>query len=643
MHNENRVSWRLGGPQGKGVDKSATLFAHACARQGMEVFCRREYHSNIMGRHSYFDVTLGAVPLSCHDEFPDVMVTFEAEAFCRHLNSIKAGGHMFHAGDEEERELASLGYLDVRLRNDLEDQLQQAGLPATTSGMLELARRKKIHLHAIPYRQMLSALADELGMPSRRVAPAINTLAVTVSATLLGISRESLSGAVERIFAGQEEVVEMNHRAIDIAHDHAQAHPVLPAIRLPEAQQETGKRLLLNATQSVALGKLAAGMGFQTYYPISPATDESTFLEAHNHVPLAGGEAGGPLLLQVEDELAAINTASGAALTGARCATATSGPGFSLMTEGLGWAGMNEVPLVITLYQRGGPSTGLPTRTDQGDLQTALYGGHGEFPRMVLASGDVENAFYDAAQAFDYAERYQLPVIHLLDKVLTSTLQTVPVFDPSKLQIDRGMRFAPEAGDVKAVPRFGITDSGISPRPVLGQKGMHCWTTGVEHSEAGQVSEDPVVRERMMEKRARKLDMAAREIPTDEKLRIHGDEAADLTLLSWGSSSGAMLDALERLRDQGTRTRAVQVRLLWPFPGAELEECLDSASPLVVLENDYSGQLNALLRQQTGRGGDYLIVKYSGRPVSGEALLPVLQQILAGKAEPRTVLRNPYE
>jgi 2-oxoglutarate ferredoxin oxidoreductase subunit alpha len=586
---------------------------------------------------------MGIEPITCHREHPDILVTFEPESLCRHLNSVANPGFLIHSADDGEVDLANINYLDARLQRDIIGQLEARSLPATTIGLLELAHQRGIKTFAIPYKELLSQLADALDVPQQRVAVAINTLAVTVSAALLDISLDCLLRALEKTFPGQPDAIKMNQKAFAIAHQYTESTFTPPYLKHPkgEVSRET---LFLNASQSVALGKLAAGLGFQTYYPISPASDESFFLETHNQIPLSNGKVGGPLLLQVEDELAAVAMACGSALTGARSSTSTSGPGFSLMTESLGWAGMNEVPLVITLYQRGGPSTGMPTRTDQGDLQSAIHGGHGEFPRMVLASGDVEACFYDAAQAFDYAERYQLPVIHLLDKALTSTLQTVPIFDLSRLEIERGeiYRTATEQ-PTSAVPRFALTDSGISPRPLLGQAGGQHWLTGVEHSEEGQVTEDPVKREQMMEKRARKLLRAAREIPASEKLQVYGDRDASFTIMTWGSNKGAVLDALKCLAHNGITARAVQLRLLWPFPKDELEAILASASPLVLVECNYSGQLNALLQEQMGRGCDHLVIKYSGRPISGEALCPALQQIHAGKGDTRIVLRNPYE
>lgn len=638
-----QVAWRIGGPQGSGIDMITTLFARTCATIGQQVFCRREYHSNIKGRHSYCDVSVSPGTVTSHAECPQMLVTFEPESLCRHLESLAAPGYLVCSADDRDVNLDSLGYLDSRVLQERLQQLEQAGLSPTAGGLMELAQRRGIRTFAVPYKQLLSRLADEQGVTRKHVAAVVNTLAVAVSTSLLGVSREFLEHALEKSFPGQDDRLAMNRQAIGIAYAFVQENFSPIELQLQEFPESRAPVLLLNATQSVALGKLAAGLGFQSYYPISPASDESFFLEAHERIPLTNGEESGPVLFQAEDEIAAIAMASGAALTGARSATATSGPGFSLMTEGLGWAGMNEVPLVVTLYQRGGPSTGMPTRTDQGDLLSAIHGGHGEFPRIVMASADVESCFYDAARAFDYAERYQLPVIHLLDKALTSTLQTVPSFDMHRLCIDRGMRYEPCHENRGAAQRFALTDSGISPRPLLGQPGGQHWLTGVEHTQEGLVTEDPVMREQMMEKRARKLLQAAQDIPVDEKWQLHGDGEAALTMITWGSNKGAVLEALERLEEEGIPARAVQLQLLWPFPAEELEAILSTAAPLIAVECNCSGQMHSLLKAQTGRACEHLIVKYSGRPISGKSLYRALKQIHAGHAEARIVLRNPDE
>jgi 2-oxoglutarate ferredoxin oxidoreductase subunit alpha len=413
---------------------------------------------------------------------------------------------------------------------------------------------------------------------------------------------------------------------------------------LPVGERE-GAYLLLTGAEAVALGKLAGGLGFQTYYPISPATDESVYIEGHANFPDRKEGDHSVVVVQTEDELSAVCMASAAALTGARSSTATSGPGFSLMIEGLGWAGANEVPLVLTNWQRGGPSTGMPTRTEQGDLLFAIRAGHGEFPRIVLASSDLTEAFYDAAWSFNYAERYQMPVIHLLDKALSSTTQTVPQFDLDKISIDRGLIAERPGGRDGKGPyaRFAPTESGVTPRTVLGQPGGIHWVTGGERTVLGRVTEDPVLREQQMEKRMRKLELVAREIPLNDKLIVHGPDDADITILSWGSTKGAIRRAMERLEEDGISSRLVHIRLMWPFPAAAVCRLLSDASPLVAVELNYSGQLTLLVQEQTDCSADYLIVKYNGRPMSSAELYRALRTIHEGKAESRIVLRNPLE
>lgn len=642
------LSWRVGGPQGSGVDTAARIFSFACALGGLHVFGRREYYSNIMGRHSYYDVRVAHRPLTSHRESVDLLATFEAETLARHTICVVPGGAVVYNTDDADTPFERITFLGDRLRQDLANYLDEQGLPPTTAGLLEDARQRGVQTFALPYNQIIEALAQKLETPKSTAQRTLNTIAVAVSIRLLEYDPDCLVLALERTFPDRPKIVDLNLEAAELTYEFVRNEFDIDRFNFRLGAQEVAEqRLLVNGNQTTAMGKLAAGMTFQTYYPISPATDESVYLEGHAKFPLRNGgdEDGAVVVVQTEDELAAVTMAAGAALTGARSATATSGPGFSLMVEGLGWAGMNEVPLVITLYQRGSPATGMPTRTEQGDLLFAVRAGHGEFPRIVVASSDVSEAFYDAAQVFNYAERYQVPVIHLLDKALASTTQTVPPFDTRSVKIERGELYtpAPEGDGQGPYPRFALTESGVSPRPLLGQPGGRHWLTGGEHTIYGLVTEDVVVREHMVEKRARKLELAAREIPQDEKLKVYGDPEAAFTILSWGSNKGGILEAIQLLEADGIPTRLVQVRLLWPFPTQELMPWLEGARPLVVVEANYSGQFAQLLRENTGRTPDHLIVKYNGRPMPGQALHQALGQIAGGRGESRIVLRNPYE
>ena len=638
------LSWRVGGPQGSGVDTAARIFAGACAAGGLHIFGRREYYSNIIGRHSYYDVRVGDQPMTCHRSLVHVLTTFEEETLARHAVSVVEGGAIICDTASADVALERITFLDGRLRRDLLTYLEGRSLPPTTAGLLEDARARGVHVFVVSYDDVIDALAGDV-LERPRAQRTLNTIAVAVSCALLGYEAGHLADALAWIFGGRQAIVDMNVRAVELAYEYVRDHLDAEGFYLHlRARGEDSGLLLVGGAEAAALGKMAAGLTFQTYYPISPATDESVFLEAHANVPLQGGGEGAIVVVQTEDELAAITMASGAALTGARSATATAGPGFSLMAEGLGWAGINEVPLVVTLYQRGGPSTGLPTRTEQGDLLFAINAGHGEFPRLVLASGSVTEAFYDAARAFDYAERYQTPIIHLLDQTIARSTETVEPFDLDRIRIERGEVYAPgEEPAPGPYPRFALTKSGVSPRPLLGQPGGAHWLTGAEHTQFGQVTEDPVVREEQLEKRQRKLDLAAREIPLEEKIQVHGDPEAHLTLVSWGSSQGAILEAIEGLEAAGLDVRYIHVRLLWPFPATEIQHLLEGSQPLIVVEENYSGQFAQLLRAQTGRYPDHLILKYNGRPMTCGELHRALHEIRSGTAGHRIVLRNPYE
>lgn len=640
---ERRTEWRVGGPQGGGIDRAASLLAHACASAGYQVLGHREYHSNIMGRHSYYDLCIGVDSTLAHGEAPDVLLCLDAETVCRHANAVRAQGCIIYDADDGSVEIARLGFLEEPLKERLRAQLAETDYAATSEGVLSLAAQRGVRVVPVPFAELLGAVTQRTTQARARARRAVNVLGVAISAAILGLPHEHLLRALERAFGSRGDRIELNRAAAKIAFAHAEEWRAALDLSLPTPPPSVADIMWINGTQSVALGKVAAGIGFQAYYPISPATDESTFLEAHGRAPLHDGREAGPVVLQTEDEMAALATACGAALTGARAATSTSGPGFSLMAEGLGWAGMNEVPVVVSLYQRGGPATGMPTRTEQGDLRFAIHAGHGEFPRIVIASGDLEECFYDAARAFDYAERYQLPVIHLLDKTLASTAQTLRPFDTAALKPARGERVPQARPERRPFPRFTLSESGISPRPLLGDAGYAYWTTGVEHNERGRVSEDPTMREQMMEKRARKLISAAADLAAGEKFNVYGDTHAPFTVVTWGSNKGAVLEAVRRLARDGVAARVIHVRLLWPFPAAELTALLRPAAPLIVVECNYSGQFNLLMQEQIGRAADHLVVKYNGRAHTATGLQQAFKQIVAGTSESRIVLRNPYE
>ena len=612
------LAWRIGGPQGSGVDTAARFFARSCAAAGLHVFGHREYYSNIKGRHSYYDVRVADHPLTCHRTNIDFVASFDAETLARHVMAVSDGGWLLHSERDADTPLSRMTMLDERVVEDLISLLDEHGLPHGTAGLLELASNRGVHTLPVDIGAVTNSLAEDKGIPQARADRTRNTVSVAFCCATMGLDRSYLIRALNRVFRGRKPIVDLNVQAIDLTYRYAleqfEEQPFGLNIKTGEVSEE---RIYVNGSEAVAMGKMTAGLALQTYYPISPATAENTFLEQHQRVHRVGGEDQAMIVVQTEDEIAAITMAAGAALTGVRASTATSGPGFSLMTEGLGWIGINEVPLVVTLWQRGGPSTGLPTRTEQGDLLSALHAGHGEFPRIVMASSDLVEAFEDAAQAFNYADRYQIPVIHLLDKALASTTQTLKRFETTNLSIDRGLLYDPDSRPPEqgSFPRFKVTENGVSPRPVLGQPGGMHWVTGGEHTEEGRVTEDPVIREQQVEKRERKLELAANELTAAEKLAVYGATEGAMTVLSWGSTKGALLEAIEGLAREGIDVRLVQVRLLWPFPSAEMEELLARSKPtdpVVTVELNRSGQFARLLAEQISIRASHQVLKYNG-------------------------------
>jgi 2-oxoglutarate ferredoxin oxidoreductase subunit alpha len=631
-------NWMIGGPQGSGVDTAANIFGRACGYGGYHLFGKREYHSNIKGLHSYFHFRISEKPVAANVNAVDLLAAFDAETVTRHTAEVvPSGGIILEKGDLEI-EFSDIQTLPKEFLEEFKEYHESEGIGNTVGDLVDAAKQSGVHVYAVSFLDLLKEVADELGIKKlSKVTKMKNVLAIGLSFSLLGYDASLVEKAIRTVFAAKPTIADMNIRAFSKAYKHAkQTFGDGFAYRLKKLDVDE-ERVFLSGFQAVALGKILGGCRMQSYYPITPAADESEYLEAHEVFELKTGE-GAVVVIQTEDEIAAVNMASGAALAGARVSTATSGPGFSLMVEGLSWAGNNEVPLVITYYQRGAPSTGLPTRHGQDDLKFAVNAGHGEFARIVLASGDMQESLFDAATAFNYAERYQMPVIHMIDKAMANSTQSYPPFDFSQVRIDRGTtisKWDPEEG---AYQRFKFTDSGISPRAFLGTAKALMWYTGDEHNELGHISEEPTNRNMMMEKRMRKLAFAHHEIPLEEKLNVFGQDGADTIVVSWGSPKGAILEALEMLTDEGFSLAFLQVRLIHPLPHERIRVLLNKAKTKIAVEMNYSGQLASLISEHTGIFMDHYVLKYNGRPMTTTEVYDALKKILRGEAPKRQVL-----
>ena len=293
---------------------------------------------------------------------------------------------------------------------------------------------------------------------------------------------------------------------------------------------------------------------------------------------------------------------------------------------------------VSSFTRRGAPATGLPTRFGQSDLQFAVHAGHGDFPRIVIASGDIKECFYDAALAFNFAEKYQMPVIHFIDKALANSSQTYGVFDEGQFKIERGAILRESDLQGQEYRRFSFTENGISPRAFLGAKNGVQWYTGDEHNEEGHISEEPQNRNMMMEKRMKKLETVDKEIPVEEKLNVFGNRNSKNMIISWGSPKGAIIEAINRLNGEGLTVGFLQIRMIHPLPKKRVAELLKNAQKIIIVENNYSGQLAEIVKEETGIAANFRVLKYNGRPMSTTEVYDALKKILLDQAEERQVL-----
>ena len=629
------VSWLIGGPQGSGVESAANIFSRACAAMGYQIFGKREFHSNIKGDHSYFTVRVSDQIIHSNVNDVTIMMAFDAETIFRHYDEVIKNGAIVYDSDISETTLNETHTIDNQYRTRLLARLSLKKKPATIQGVLDIAKENGVKLYPISFKTVLSSLADEINNPKiKGMVRMYNVLGVSFSLGVLKMPPKTLLDSIDVIFSKKQAVADLNKKTATFAYNYAAAKFVDFEYTLKPTTKKQNT-IMVQGYHGTALGKMACGCRFQPYYPITPASDESVFLESNELVDVIDNRPGSTLVVQTEDEIAAIGMTIGGALTGTRSATCTSGPGFSLMAEALGWAGINEVPIVITTYQRSGPSTGLPTRHGQDDLLSTIYAGHGEFPRIVYASGDVEESFYDTGRCFNYADVYQLPVIHMMDKFIGSSVVTCNKFDTEKITINRGKLLDKVDGNYQ---RFALTPDNISPRSKLGLENGVFWNTGDESDESGHITEDPELRIKMMDKRLGKLLHILKTIPDDEQAISYGK--AEICVISWGSPKGPILDALQMLRKENVDIGFIQIKLLHPFPKDYVEFLLKDVKTIIDIEANHTGQLGELLKQNLERGPDFYIIKYTGRSMTSTEIYDSLKNIIQNKAQKRQVLTH---
>ncbi|MHB8732443.1 MAG: 2-oxoacid:acceptor oxidoreductase subunit alpha [bacterium] len=548
------VAWLIGGKTGEGVDSAGEIFARAAARAGADVHTFRLFPPIIKGGPTSYEVRAADGPVHARADALDCVIALDEETAVRHGPALRPGG--------------------LLLTDSARTAAARAGGGSATNGAT---------VCPVPF----TAMARDLGGPIMK-----NIVALGISARLLGLDAAVMRETVRRRFEDKgARVQDQNTAAVDAGWRHADAHLAghARAAALPRAR--AAGRWLLSGNDAIALGALAAGCRLYASYPITPASDILEWMAAH--LPAVGGAA-----IQTEDEIAALGVVIGAGYAGVRAMTATSGPGLSLMTETMGLAGMAEIPAVIVAAQRPGPSAGMPTKHEQSDLLHMVYASHGEFPRIVLTPGTLEECFADTALAFNLAERFQCPVLVAVDQDLVLARSTAARLPLDDVRIDRGERVS-DADAVRigeGYERYALTASGISARAVPGQPGIRFLSSGDAHDHRGVIDvEDPDVRRAMVDKRLRKTREVWRHAAGTA---VEGD--GDVLVISLGSPCGPIREAAARLSQNGRPVRFLQIRCLWPFPAHEIGPEVERARRVVVVEHNATGQVASLVRSHVG-------------------------------------------
>jgi len=442
-----------------------------------------------------------------------------------------------------------------------------------------------------------------------------NTVAMGVAIGLLCYDIAILEKVLTEKFEKKgESVVKKNIESAKAGFEYAQSQYPGKCHYVLRPQKKVPGRMLITGNEAVGLGALASGLKFLSAYPMTPSTGVMNYVAANS-------EGLGVIVEQVEDEISALNMAIGASFAGVRSMTTTSGGGFSLMVEALGLSGMTETPVVIFLCQRPGPATGLPTMTEQGDLEFVLHAAQGEFPRCILAPKSAEDAFYLTSKAFNIADKYQIPVFILSDQYLADSVFVCKKMDSSKIRIERNLLSDDEV-ERETYLRYRFTDAGISERALPGQNGALVVADSDEHNEAGHIDESIENRVKMSDKRLKKLELLKNTISLPE---VFGDENADISLIGWGSTYGPISEAVSILNEKGVSINLIHFNEIYPLPEKKIKALLSKSNKTVCIEQNASGQFARVLRAYTGVSVNNHILKYDGRPFTPDKIIEELK------------------
>ena len=573
----------IGGAAGDGGASTGDNLAQACAREGLNVYVYTSYQSLIRGGHSWIRIRISSDEVTNIGDQTSAFICLNQDSMNRHLVEIAPGGFCLYNSDPGK---------------------VKAGTPPAGVQMCPLPISTLVGKDALPIMQ--------------------NTVAVGALLNLIGLEFDALASVIAHTFAKKPQVVEANTVAAKAGFDYAEK----TFQKIAKPLKKGAKPLaLVHGNNVIAMGAANAGCKVYCAYPMSPATGILHWMAGH-------GKDLGICVRQVEDEIGVINMAIGAAQMGTRAMCATSGGGFALMTEAIGMASIIETPVICINVTRGGPSTGLPTKTEQGDLNQAIGASQGDFPRIIVAPTSVEDCYNSMEEMFNLADKYQVPVIYLSDLLMSEGRFTM---DPDKLtrefRIDRGEMVFEDDGQPKTYLRYKNTPSGISPRAIPSLPNHLYVSATDEHDEDGVTVSDvytnPVIRKMMVDKRARKMDGVIKDYAV--KLKLEGPADADLTVVTYGSTWGAAGEAVKRLNAEGKKVNHLSFKYLFPFQTEEALAILSKCRKICVVEMNKSGQFERHLRAEAGLSSHAAVRKYDGEPFEPAEVVTALKEVMAGK------------
>lgn len=556
---------KIAGAAGQGIKTTGLLFAKSAKLMGFHVFGYTEYPSLIRGGHNIFQVNLSNDDVNAPSLEINAIVALNKESITLHTSELQQN---------------SVIVFDNAICKCSEEEMKDLS--------------SKFLMIDIPYRQITKEAGGSVVME--------NTTALGALWGMLGFDITVLESQISVIFQRKPEVAKINVAVAKEGYQSAQ-DKYQKMTTVPEPDDDLKDNLLITGNEALALGAIASGVRMYSAYPMTPSTSILHYLAEH-------AERTGMLVKQAEDEITAVQMALGANFSGTRAMTGTSGGGFALMTESIGYSAIAEIPLVVVVAQRTGPATGMPTWTEQGDLSFVAHAAPGDFLRIILAPGDPSEAFELTSKAHNLAEKYQLPVFILMDKHISEGTYTNKQFDQTVISIDRGKVATDKelAGD-PAFLRYKYTEDGISPRSFPLQKSGEYLANSDEHDEKGYSTEDLDVRTMMVDKREAKYPYLLEEMPEPELI---GEGNADLTFVSWGSTKGVLLDAIRILKKDGVNINALHYSHILPLRTEKLTEMISRGKRLINIENNASGQFARLIKEKIGYTFPENLLKYNG-------------------------------